>query len=447
MQRWFSVPVLVPVLVATSQAEKPPLRDEIKALQAVYRPALSAGGKLALDGALAQANEALVNRVPDKEKTAAHYLFLGNVLFSVDHKLSYRFHEQAYRMRPDDALARLEWAIEQHRAGQLPGAIRTYEKYLESEPSDEKIYALLADCLIRTNDFRGAVNAWQKARHDRHHIAIESAIHWIYGAEAPQTRRNKLLGEIRAGQLDRIENLIVLDLTWDRDWWNQEVNKKTLERDLDEIRRLLKDDAPRRAAIEALASFRLRQTKPQEFERALLENKIIVGPDARLPASSLLTSAIMADLLSKRLSSRTALYSRHATELWRRGENGDGEALNVLANLATEADKDRLPAIDKLGWDKGLGDKFAASYLVAYKGSDLDSLLKKAHGEYPNNPVIALKIMRMAKDSRTLDASGVAAVIRAEYASGFMLSQLRIGTRGSYVLKGLFVTLDNQLKR
>lgn len=45
-------------------------------------------------------------------------------------------------------------------------------------------------------------------------------------------RRADLIAKIKAGQTNRIEKLLFLDLNMDQDWWNTSVNPRTSQRDI-----------------------------------------------------------------------------------------------------------------------------------------------------------------------------------------------------------------------
>lgn len=91
-------------------AEQEPLENQVRILQKPYEPITRSNNDLTLAGRLDEANQLLLAYVPDSKKTAAHFLFLGNLLYSLDHRLSYQLHEKAYALRADDIMVNFEWA-------------------------------------------------------------------------------------------------------------------------------------------------------------------------------------------------------------------------------------------------------------------------------------------------------------------------------------------------
>jgi hypothetical protein len=226
------------------------------------------------DGRVDEANQLLVNVVPEDERTPALDFATANMLFSMDPALSRRLHERAWKAAPKVQLVALEWAIEQHRAGAHAEAERLYAEVADVPGVGRpKLHALRADCLLHLGRPWDALEAWNAARPSKHHTEIEEAFCWVYGPLSPYARRAPLLADVRAGKLERVEDLIRLDATWDRDWWNNGPKKEILERDLNLAEEKLGKDSPR---FQELA-FYAAHCRPRTTDEVLDEQK---GPSA-----------------------------------------------------------------------------------------------------------------------------------------------------------------------
>jgi hypothetical protein len=451
--RQFIFAVTLLLLVATPafpvSAEPEPLENQVRTLQKQYEPITESNKDLALAGRLDEANQLLLAYVPDSEKTAAHFLFLGNLLYSLDHRLSYQLHEKAYALRPDDRMVNFEWALQLHRAGKCDLAIDRYQAHLTAMPEDTKIFALLADCLIRLGGYKAAVEAWGKAGHDRQHTAIDFAIHWIYGKEGPQKQRNDLLKKIRGGDLTQIEKLILLDLAWNRDWWNTSIYSEGLSRDLKEARTLLAKEPKRLADLEALSKRRHSGMTDDEMKAESQTSYSIVGDEILLPENSLMATALAEDLLASKLITPQHLYQQSQKELWKRStsEAGDLDALFLLLRFAGEVDKPRVPEFSGFCRKRYNNDTCGAMYLFGRQGKGAQEQVEQAWAQFPLNPYLAWMRMSHAERAGRLTPEHVAAGIKAEYSSGLQLSQSLQGARYSYILKGLYAKLAETLPK
>jgi thioredoxin-like negative regulator of GroEL len=361
-------------------AEPEPLENQVRILQKQYESITQSNKDLALAGQLDEANRLLLAYVPDSEKTAAHFLFLGNLLYSLDHRLSYQLHEKAYALRADDRMVNFEWALQLHRTGKYESAIDRYQAHLNAMPEDTKTFALLADCFIRRQDYKAAVAAWGKAGHDRQHTAIDFAIHWIYGKEGPQKQRNDLLKKIRGGDLRQIEKLILLDLAWNRDWWNTSIYSEGLSRDLKEVRTLLAKEPKRLADLEAFSKRRHSEMTDEEVKAQLQENPSIAGEEVILPENSLMATALVEDMLASKLTTPQLLYQHAQEGLWKRStsEASDVDALLLLLRFAEEVDKPRVAELSRFCWKRYNNDTCAAIYLARLQEKDAQEQVEQA---------------------------------------------------------------------
>src|SRR5262245_5189866 len=214
-----------------------PIVEQYRAegVDGLLNPALQKAEALALDGHVAESTQVLLEAVPEAKRRPAHDFALGNILFRNRPDISRALHRKAVEAMPDSAMAQLEHAMEEQRAGNCAAAAPAYGKVLAAYPQREYLYALQADCLVQLGQYQLAAEHWAKARHDRYHTAIEKQIHEIYGALAPGQRRGEMLERFRHGETGLAEAIIWQDIDFEQDWWNTTKEEVLLVRDLAEI--------------------------------------------------------------------------------------------------------------------------------------------------------------------------------------------------------------------
>src|SRR5262249_49843719 len=151
-------------------------------------------------GRVSESNQAVLDAVPEERRRPVHNFALGNILYRTHPELSRDLHRKAMEAVPESAMAQLEDAMEEQRAGNCAAAAPAYRKVLTAHPQREYLHALYADCLVQLGEYKLATEHWLRARHDKHHIAIEKQIHEIYGKTAPGQRRGEMLEQFRRGQ-------------------------------------------------------------------------------------------------------------------------------------------------------------------------------------------------------------------------------------------------------
>ncbi len=436
----FTMAILVPIQAAD-------LTEQVQELTEKHQDVVRRASKLASEGKVDEANREIV-KLTENDTSTAMALWAGNLLYSADSVASYKLHQRAYEKEPKEKMTILEWAMERHRKGEWKEAAELYQKYFVLEPEDEAKHALLADCLIRTGKLKEAVAAWKAANHPDNHTGIDFVIYEIHGELSPVRRRGDLLKKIRAGETNLFERLILLDLHFDNDWWNQSVNERALQFDLDLATKTLGEKNTRREDLAAAAEILSKEERSRnEIEEALTKAGLMVGEKGRLPQSSLLARALCETIISRHVESPTALWKRFQAELVRRaeGKEGDLDALQLLCFLAVDGDKSQLEKWDRYGWERYQDANCAASFLVGQardKKLSLDSPdLKKALKAFPDRSEFTSLQMHLAGEDGISEAMLVAA-IQAEYQK---LSEGMV-IRDSYTLKGLFRRLAERVK-
>ncbi|EEF59985.1 hypothetical protein Cflav_PD3044 [Pedosphaera parvula Ellin514] len=393
-----------------------------------------------MKGDVLRANQMMLKLADDSKNPAMAFL-IANQMFQVDTAASYRLHKVAFDAHPDDKLTILEWAMEQHRAGKNSDAVQLYRSYLKLEPADEKCNALLADCLVRTGEYREAVKAWQAANHGGNHVAIDMAIFEIYGDLSPLMRRADLISKVKAGQTNLIEKLLFLDLNMDHDWWNTEADQEAARQDMQLAEKKLGPKDMRLKDLKCYMDLKTTEPTTARIKQKLSDAGLIIGDNGRLPADSQIASALISFVLDRHMESRQQLLDRFGKSLLERAKSkaGDVEALNALSFLTIGNSSEKLAEYDQYGWERYGDKRFAGSYLaglLADKKINLNSPeLKKAVTQFPEDAVIASLQLKCAGEKDTADM--IAQAIKGEY---------RHLSGDSYTLKSLFANLDARLK-
>lgn len=406
---------------------------------------LKKAGELNAAGDMAKANQILID-LADKDGGGVAAFVIGNMLYSCVPAVSYRLHERALKEFPGEPAVALELAMEQHRKGEYAAAIINYKKALQDQESAH-FTSLLAECLLRTGQLKEAVEAWKRAGHPSHHVAIDQAIYEIHGRLSPAQRRGDLIALIKAGDAGKFAQLIELDLHFDRDWWNSEVNAEALDADLKFAARQLGAKDPRYLQIALYASL-ARQDEPKavEVRQKLTEAKLVLGENAVLPENSLLARALCELAVLSQAATTADLSTKHEAALRSRLAAEDVNALHLLCWFAADAKDARIAELDRIGWKEWQNPEFAASYVAGLVG---ENKLTK-----PDDPEMIAALAAAPEDhylnSLRLQLAGEAgltqeilvASIKAEY---HQLSE-GMGMRDSYTLKGLFHELGKKLR-
>jgi predicted RNA polymerase sigma factor len=79
-------------------------------------------------------------------------------------------------------LVLLEWAMEQHRAGEHAGALAAYDAYSKQHRQYAPVHGLAADCLIRLGRTREAASRWKESENATEGtlVKLESLVCEIY---------------------------------------------------------------------------------------------------------------------------------------------------------------------------------------------------------------------------------------------------------------------------
>ena len=444
-------PILVVAILASGAAasDSDPLVEQYRAedIDGLLKPALQKAEALALEGRIGESNQALLDAVPEAKRRPVHNFALGNVLYRSRPDISRALHRKAAEAVPESAMAQLEYAMEEQRAGNCAAAALIYRKVLAAYPQREYLHALFADCLVQLGQYKLAAEHWFKARHDQHQISIEKQIHEIYGKTAPGQRRGEMLEQFRRGQTGLAEAIVWQDLDFDQDWWNSTTNQECLTRDLTEIGMVLGVQSERFRELKLWVDAATGKRKLGEGAREL---NLLQPPSGGLPVSSFAAYHLIQMALSESLTNAAFLLRAYEAELRRRaladGAN-DLKAMQILGFLIYDQRRDQIGEIDLAGWKRYQMGPYAASYLNELSKAGKLSLttpeLAAAVKEFPKD----VQVQELAlREARNAGRSGqeltpyIARVITAEYAQ---LTGL-LGPRDSYKLKQLFAALARE---
>lgn len=397
-------------------------------LRAKYAGAERMSRGLYEQGRIDEAAGMLLDVVPEEERTAMHHHLLGCVFFTLDRTLSRKFNGLACEQAPDDSETVRMWALECQRAGDAEAAERLHarqpEAFWDLNPA---MLAARAANLVRLGRYEEARRIWAKAREASDDDGILMASWWIHGQESPERARGAMLARITGGETDALESLILADLEW-RTGWNECVARDDLVRaDLELAARLLGGKSDRVRQLELMARFHPRvedldgaaagvapgakKRKPSGIEKELTTSKLL-GPGARLPASSLVARSLYARIVSEQPARAKELLKAHGAALRKRieAEAGDRAASDLLILLARAAKDPGLPALEQAGWDRHRSPECAAAVLArqADELSGEDPDLVRALAEFPEEPAITAIALACARREGRL-SSGAAA--------------------------------------
>jgi hypothetical protein len=440
-------PIAVAVLALAPLSLAQSVETQLKAASQTIEPVMRRAEPLVTEGKVTEANRLVQDTFPEASRTPAQCLLLANVLYKQLPKVSYELHKKAAAGLADYPNAQFEWAMEQHRSGEYAAAAETYRAFLNAKPDAASAWGLLAECLIRTGDTVGAVDAWKSAekalgntrsgtRRAPSGITVprpdleqfEEFVCEVNGKPDTDAAREILLKSVAAGDCAAAAKLLLLDADWERDWWNKGPRKAYLDHDLPLVKASACASQP--AVKAAIAAAECAQTasadsdedspkaRTPSVESILEKYGFLVDPAHTLPVngkalSLLLGYALDSDAISKEAAREK--FGEAIIALAKRTK--DRDAYNAAAHLYLGTS--RLADIDRAGWEDTHDPVFAASLLmglVADKSLKAGSPdLQKAVKEFPENAEIAqINLAAAAEADQPLEPLLVNA-IKAEY--------------------------------
>jgi tetratricopeptide (TPR) repeat protein len=299
-------------------------------------------GQQVEEGQLAQANQQLLNFFPKADRTAAEAFVLGNMLYSMDAKLSYELHKETAQQLPHEPLVLMEWAMEEHRAGHYAGALAAYDECSKANPQYAPFHGLAADCLIRLGKTREAVARWQESEkaQDGTLDTLESLVCDIYRDPTLEQRRADLRSKAQQGDIDAAVNLIALDGKYERDWWNNYPNVSHLTHDLPVLQKL--PPGPRVKAALCVGECLMKQeAKAKDITAILIQYGYLIDPGKTLPSDGAMISLMLGTAIDENVM--TIQEARHQFGETLRAttkSSKDSSLLNVVAYLYVDTEEE-----------------------------------------------------------------------------------------------------------
>lgn len=369
---------------------------------------------------------------------------IGGLLYEIDKVKSFQLHKEAYTSNPNDLDFNLEYAIELHRKGEFTEATKLYEKYGKEKPEDYRINVWLADCYINIGDIDKSISNWKKANHPKNHTGIDKAIYTIYGRTDQIKTRNDYRKEVEKGNVQALYELIFLDMNWELDWWNSNIQEYFLAEDIILAKNKFNQNDNDYKTIQAYIQIKKLSksyTKSDSIKAILTENKLIIGSNA-LPSNGQITSDILRICFINQIISESDFYKQHGDELLNlANKTKDKETLNIYAYLQATVNGKVDESIDKLGWTDFKDERFAISYFIgkADKNRFDDRELAQAITDFPNSSKLYWVKVNCAKIENIKLRPHLIELIKREFKT--------LGSdesHYSYELKKYFYFLENE---
>jgi tetratricopeptide (TPR) repeat protein len=369
---------------------------------------------------------------------------VGGLLFEIDADKSFQLHKEAFQSNSADKNFVFEYAIELHRQGKYKEAAELYEKYLEVETDDYRIYVWLADCYINLGETKKAIDNWTKANHPKNHTGIDFAIHIIYGNTSQLKQRNKLRSQIFKGNSSKLFDLIFLDQNWEMDWWNKKAQENFLDEDLELARKKLSETNSDYKLLKAYTDIKKKETqegKVNEIKAILIASNLILN-NKSLPQFGQITSDLIRISFMNQFINETEFYQKRGNEVLELSkQTKDKDLLNIYAYLQATVNGTVKPEIDKLGWTDFKDERFAISYFLgkASKNRFDDPELQLALLDFPNSSKLHWVKLNCAKIEHKQLKPIIIEVIKREFKT--------LGSdeeKSSYNLKNYFSYLQTE---
>jgi len=438
-------------LTATnSPAADQPSKAELQAATAAVQKIQESSGEALVAGRLDESIAMMLEAFPNASRSGVEAFILGNVLYAIDPKTSYALHKEAFEKLPDYPNAALEWAMEQHRAAEYPGALAAYDLYSKSAPNFAPVHGLAADCLIRLGRVPEACARWRKSEEATSGTiaTFESLVCDIYQDRAFHRNRVKLRGQIEMGDSGAAARLIRQDGVFEHDWWNIEPHIPYLKEDVLLLKKLPGGLA--RDALECAGELLLAGDHEREAVSATLKKYgFLIDPKQTLPPDGDSLSVMLGAAIPANVLSVEGARKMFGPILIKRAEmSHDAELHNVLAVLYSKTPE--MERIEKHAWEATGDVRFAAGYLLelaankklAVSNPDLVAAMK----QFPeNSTIIGLAIEFSTAPDQDLLVRAIKSEYRKFSPSGLYPSGVNLRPRAT-ALRRYFAQLAKMQK-
>jgi tetratricopeptide (TPR) repeat protein len=436
-------------VLATCGFVRADVRAEMMEASEKVQARMGDAGALLAEGKIDQINKTILATFTENSRTAVQALVLGNALFRGDPKASYALHKRAAAELPDEPMAQLEWAMEQHRAGEFDGAGKAYEKFVAANPQFGPALGMWSECLIRTGKVKEATETWIRSEQGGGSLEqFESWVCEVHNHRVPDRERADLIKKVAAGDAVAGVQLVALDCNFERDWWNRGPQEGYLKKDLEFLNDAKFPNTAATREARCAAECGIIQASGEGNVRTVLRKYgLLVDEKATLPSEDALLAPLFAAALDHGLSQADARQKFGQRVLDRAKVSRNAEVYNVAAHLYLETDK--LPEIDQAGWDATGDPRFAASLLAGLIAKDAlkldDPRLANALIQFPQDAQIRQVEVVLAQKSGKLTTEMLVDAIKAEF-THFSVGGILEGRPSAKALRVYYAELSKQLK-
>lgn len=317
------------------------------------------------------------------------FYIVGGALFNIDADKSFELHKKAYELKKNELNFNLEYAMALHRKGNHEEAIPLYLTYKNEVKEDFRIDVWLAECYLNIGDKEKSIEHWKLANHPKNHTGIDKAIYTIHGRTDQIKLRSKLRNDVRSKIEKSAYELIFLDLNWEIDWWNTNIQEYFLEEDLKLIRETFKETSE---IYKDLITYNKVKhfSNSDSIKTTLLNSKILIGNKRLIPNGQITSDILRIALINKLVSEQEFFETRKDEVIKLADSQKDGELLNIYAYLESVVNGHVSEKTDKKGWHEYKDERFAISYFIglADKNRYSNPDLKQALIDFPNSAKI-----------------------------------------------------------
>ncbi|KAB1153938.1 hypothetical protein F7018_15745 [Tenacibaculum aiptasiae] len=386
-----------------------------------------------------------VNELVSKAKNEYQKYLIGGALYNIDSKVSYELHKSAYDKYPNELNFNLEYAIESHRIGDYKTAIKHYEIYNQTKETDYRVHVWLSECYLNLDNYSKAIEHWKKANHSKNHTGIDKAIYIIHGQVDQIKKRSDLISKIKSKDSKSAYELIFLDMNWELDWWNINIQESFLTKDLNTIKNSFGSNSKEYLQLSAYNKIKhlsKNSSSKDAIKTALLDSKLILD-NYPMPTNGKIASDLLRISFINRLLDQKEFFEKRGKEMIELADTyKDEELLNIYAYLESVVTGHVSEQTDKKGWNEYKSEKFAISYFIglANKNKYDNPDLEKALMDFPNSSKIHWVKLNCAKIEGKNIKTDLIEVMKKEFKT-LGSSQAKY----SYALKNYFYLLENEI--
>lgn len=397
-------------------------------------------------------SDCLVNRDCDdctselyaKAKNEYQSFVVAGALYNIAPKNSLVLHKRAIAKQPNELSFNLEFAIENHRLRDYETAIRHYKIYKKEVPEDYRVDVWLSECYLNLDNYTKAMAHWKAANHAKNHTGIDKAIHIIHGKTDQIKKRSDLVMKVKEKDTKSAYELIFLDMNWELDWWNTNIQEYFLEKDMMTIKDVFGANSREYQLVSAYKKIKQlsKEYNIDATKAALSEAKLILDNNEIPEDGKIASDMLRISFLNKFLDEKSFFEKRGKEIMQLADKYKDIELLNIYAYLEAVATGRVSAETDKKGWNEYKSEKFAASYFMGladknrYNNPDLAKALK----DFPHSAKIHWVKLNCAKIEGKDIKPDLIAVMKKEFRT---LENHRF--KYAYALNSYFSLLENEL--